>query len=258
GTPTENLWAEIHERRTQTSVTKNASPNIVGQATDNLDVSTIKTSFAKVTGTTIAFDAATKKITDSGEGLAGFLTGERIKVTGSAKNDGTYTVATGGVAGEIVVSESLMDEDAEESITIETIYELTFSGTKPTLDADKTYYLVVYRDFGVSDADFVLVGFDNSGPEYEEGKYWQIEEKNGSLDWGGYDCVDLVFEIHGLNTEEQSLISLGVLETGFNLHLKATKEEFLLSQSFIPENNCDLTKVKLNLKKYRIVVKVKP
>jgi hypothetical protein len=54
-----------------------------------------------LTASTIAFVEGTKKITDSGNGLAGFLTGMRIKVTGTTNNDGTYTVATGGVAAEI-------------------------------------------------------------------------------------------------------------------------------------------------------------
>lgn len=84
----------------------------------NHDSSDAKT---KVTDTSIAFVSSTKKITDSNNGLAGFLTGDKIKVTGSVSNDGTYTVATGGIAGEIVVSESLVDEDAGDSITVEAI-----------------------------------------------------------------------------------------------------------------------------------------
>jgi len=84
----------------------------------NHDSSDAKT---KLTGATIAFVATTKKITDSNNGLAGFLTGDKIKVTGSVSNDGTYTIITGGVAGEIVVEEALVDEDAGASITIEAV-----------------------------------------------------------------------------------------------------------------------------------------
>ncbi|MCK4784547.1 MAG: hypothetical protein KAV87_12415 [Desulfobacteraceae bacterium] len=247
GTPTGNLWIEIHETKSGTLATKNTSPGIVDEGTDNLDVSTIKTSFAKVTGTTIAFVAATKKITDSGDGLAGFLTGERIKVTGSVLNDGTYTVATGGVAGEIVVTESLVDEDAEESITIETVYDLAFSGEAPTLEADKTYYLVIYRSFDVSSTNYVVVGFDNSDPEYEEGKYWEID---GSFDWRGYASVDLVFEIYGIDNEEKSLLSFGPVETGVHYFLRQDDTSWLLSQNFIlPFSSVDISKVKIPLKK---------
>jgi len=246
GTPTGNLWAEIHLTKSATSATKNASPGIVGQASDDLDVSTIRTSFVKVTDTSIAFVSSTKKIIDSNEGLAGFLTGDKIKVTGSVHNDGVYTVATGGVAGEIVVDEDLIDEDAEPSITIETIYELTFSGTKPSLDADKTYYLVIYRSFDVSPSDYVKVGFDCSSPEYEEGKHWQID---GSLDWGGYDSVDLVFKIYGKETEEKILLEYGFLETGSYQGLRTIFNNYLIAQSFKVESNCELTKIKLPLSK---------
>ena len=67
---------------------------------------------------TIAFVAATKKITDSANGLATVLTGDTIRVRGSASNDGVYTVATGGVAGEIVTTEALTGELAGAFITL--------------------------------------------------------------------------------------------------------------------------------------------
>jgi len=70
------------------------------------------------TAATIAFVFATKKITDSGNGLAGFATGDTIIVSGSTSNDGTYTVATGGNAGEIVTSEALVEEVAGDTVTI--------------------------------------------------------------------------------------------------------------------------------------------
>ncbi|GAI83006.1 unnamed protein product, partial [marine sediment metagenome] len=107
-------------------------------------------------------------------------------------------------------------------------------------------YLVIYRDFDVSTSDYVVVGFDNSGPEYEEGKYWQID---GSLDWGGYASVDLVFEIHGINKEEQTLAEFGPLETGTFYGLRETDADYLLSQSFKLEKTSELTKVKIPLKK---------
>jgi hypothetical protein len=248
GSPTGNIWAEIHESKAATSATKNASPSIKGQATDNLDVSTIGGSFAEIEETTIAFVSATKKITDSGAGLAGFITGDTIKVSGTAHNDGFYTVATGGVAAEIVVTETLVDELAGDSIKIENVYRLTFSGTAPSLDADKTYYFVLYRDvtFSISSTNFIVVGFDNSDPEYEDGKYWALD---ASLDWGGYDAVDLLFEIHGENKEEQTLLEFGPLETGAYYQLRTDADDYLIAQSFKLEETCELTKVKLPLKK---------
>lgn len=71
-----------------------------------------------ITADTIAFVEATKKITDSGNGLAHFKTGATIQVIGSTSNDGTYTIATGGVAGEIVTNEALVNEGAAATVTI--------------------------------------------------------------------------------------------------------------------------------------------
>jgi hypothetical protein len=81
---------------------------------------------------TIAFVAATKKITDTANGLAGFTTGMAIMVTGSASNDGTYTVATGGVAGEIVVNETMVNESLGASVTLEQTF--TVIATLPTVE----------------------------------------------------------------------------------------------------------------------------
>src|SRR3972149_1073977 len=67
---------------------------------------------------TIAFVMATKKITDSASLLATVKTGDTIRIRGSTSNDGVYTVATGNVAGEIVVNESLADEIAGAYVTI--------------------------------------------------------------------------------------------------------------------------------------------
>lgn len=67
---------------------------------------------------TIAFVSATKKITDTGNRLATFKTGDTIIVKGSASNPGPFAVATGNVAGEIVTTEALTDELAGAYMTI--------------------------------------------------------------------------------------------------------------------------------------------
>lgn len=67
---------------------------------------------------TIAFVSASRKITDSGNGLAKFKAGETIRVCGSVSNDGVYTVVTGGVAWEIVVAEPLVNEAAGAAVTL--------------------------------------------------------------------------------------------------------------------------------------------
>jgi len=70
------------------------------------------------TASTLSFDEATKKIADSANGLESFATGEILVVSGSTNNDGRYSIATGGVAAEIVVSETLADEVVGASITL--------------------------------------------------------------------------------------------------------------------------------------------
>lgn len=70
------------------------------------------------TATTIAFVASTDKITDTALGLEMFPTGNRITVSGSTSNNGTYTIGTGGVAAEIAVTGSLTDESAGDTVTI--------------------------------------------------------------------------------------------------------------------------------------------
>lgn len=66
----------------------------------------------------ISFDAATKEIRETGQlGSFGGGAGEYVRVTGSAYNDGEYTVAS-ATADKLVVSESLNDESAGTSLTL--------------------------------------------------------------------------------------------------------------------------------------------
>jgi hypothetical protein len=66
----------------------------------------------------ITFNNSTKKITDSGNGLAIFKTNDVI-LTDSAANPGPFTVTTGNVAGEIVCSgATFTDETPAGAVTI--------------------------------------------------------------------------------------------------------------------------------------------
>lgn len=79
---------------------------------------TVNVDLIHYTAATIAFVAATKTITDTANGLAIFKTNDVIIITGSVSNNGAYTVATGNVAGSIVVSKALADEAAGASVSI--------------------------------------------------------------------------------------------------------------------------------------------
>jgi len=68
---------------------------------------------------TIAFAATTPgTITDSGNDLAMFKTGETIVISGSGSNDGVYTVSQGNVAGTIRTNEATIFEAAGATVSI--------------------------------------------------------------------------------------------------------------------------------------------
>jgi hypothetical protein len=79
---------------------------------------------SRYTATTISFTAATKKITDTAYGLKRFQTDDVLLISGSTSNDGYYTVAAGNSARELTVSESLVDEAAGASVTIQAVTDV--------------------------------------------------------------------------------------------------------------------------------------
>ena len=79
--------------------------------TVNLDV-------AAYAAPTISFDAATKEIRDSANGMAQFKTGDTIVIFGSVNNNAVLTVATGNDATKAIVTEAIIDEAAGAYVTI--------------------------------------------------------------------------------------------------------------------------------------------
>jgi len=76
----------------------------------------------RVTGTIISFSAGTKKITSSNTAIInwvarGYRIGQTITVTGTAVNNGTYTL-TNVTASDLTVSQSLADEASGLSVTV--------------------------------------------------------------------------------------------------------------------------------------------
>lgn len=67
---------------------------------------------------TISFDAASKEVRDSANGMSQFKTGDTIVIQGSGSNNKVLTVATGNVAAKAVVNEALTDEAAGAYVTI--------------------------------------------------------------------------------------------------------------------------------------------
>ena len=66
----------------------------------------------------VAFVAATKTITDVGNGFAVIKTNDIITFTGTASNPGPFTVTIGNVAGTITVSEAVVDETPAGAVTV--------------------------------------------------------------------------------------------------------------------------------------------
>lgn len=102
-----------------------------------------RTSEPLVYSASLAYVSSGKHITDAAEGLISFLTGMSVRTSGTAKNNGVYTVATGGVDHEIITSEALEDENAIATVleqyftaaaTLPTVSEILFGNFKLYMD----------------------------------------------------------------------------------------------------------------------------
>lgn len=90
----------------------------------------------------VSFTASTKTIASTLMALDTFSDGDRIVVSGSTSNDGTYTVTGTPTANSLVVVEILIDESASASVTIDSIYQAMSITWYPKLTAsasDLTY-----------------------------------------------------------------------------------------------------------------------
>jgi hypothetical protein len=123
---------------------------------------------SSVTSDGISFDASTKQIESaSGLGLDVFLNGATIRVSGSAANDGIYTVKVGGVPSTIVVNEDLADEAAGATVTIEVLRGQTEVSLGP-VDDRKNIICVgwIDKDTLHYNPDGSSVTFSVQGPHY--------------------------------------------------------------------------------------------
>lgn len=73
----------------------------------------------------ISFDAASKQVRDTAGGLKRFVSGQRLQISGSTLNNGYYTVASGGLTSPVTVNESIVDEVAGASVTINDVTDPT-------------------------------------------------------------------------------------------------------------------------------------
>jgi len=158
------------------------------------------------TATTISFTAGTKTISDSANGFvtAGFKQGTQIVISGTASNNGTFTIVS-VVAWAIVVAETVVTESAGASVTItsvtaEKVYRLKDNGkidatmlewALPALDGSaltglgdvygsSTNLLTTYHnDIFKTTRPFVAAGSSISGVWFE---YFNIDNaSNGAV-----------------------------------------------------------------------------
>ena len=127
---------------------------------------------ARASGTTISFnddgDSASgyNDIYDTGDGLADFESGDRIRVIGSASNDGDYTLTAdaGGARYIQIGTGNLTDEAAGESVTI---YQIPKEDTTP----DETNHVNLNKMLSLAIVDYIKS---------------QLAEASGSIDLKEY------------------------------------------------------------------------
>jgi hypothetical protein len=128
---------------------------------------------ASISGTTIAFvdgGGSSDTITDSGSGFvtAGFESGDKIRVIGSASNDGDYLL-TGAIAGTLTVATgSFTAETAGESITI---YQIPDEDRTP----DESNHVNLNRMLSLAVVDYVKAMVAEMSGNIELKEYYMRE-----------------------------------------------------------------------------------
>ena len=126
-----------------------------------------------IDGTTIAFvdgGGSSDTITDSGSGFvtAGFEATDKIRVIGSASNDGDYQL-TAAVAGTLTMATgSLTAETAGESITI---YQIPKEDSSPS----ETSHINLNRMLSLACVDYVKAMLSDFDGELDKKEYYMRE-----------------------------------------------------------------------------------
>ena len=135
----------------------------------------------RISATTIAFSDGGDTISDSGNGFvtAGFQTDDKIRIIGSASNDGDYTVDV--AAGTLTIdSGSTTLETAGESITI---YQIPASVSDSSVD--ESSHINLNRMLSLAVVDYIKAQMkeatgDLQGKEYCMREFWKKVGDNES------------------------------------------------------------------------------
>ena len=133
----------------------------------------LETTTAKISGTTIAFvdgGGGSDTITDSGNGFvtAGFEATDKIRIIGSASNDGDYQL-TAAVAGTLTMATgSLTAETASESVTI---YQIPKEDSSPS----ETSHINLNRMLSLACVDYIKAMLSDSQGDIQKKEYYMRE-----------------------------------------------------------------------------------
>ena len=143
----------------------------------DIDASDAYVAYSDTEASGIDFVNATKTITTTDIDFTGLAVGDRIVVTGSVSNNGTFTIATFTDANNIIVEENLVQELASTAVTIASIHQ-SMSIT----------WGAVQRNIGGTNRDFSIVIDGNSGTLQEIYEFVQYQLRQaGDIDDGAGD-----------------------------------------------------------------------
>ena len=126
-----------------------------------------------IDGTGIAFvdvGGGSDTITDTGSGFvtAGFAASDKIRVIGSASNDGDYQL-TNAVAGTLTMATGLLTaETASESVTI---YQIPKEDTSP----DETSHINLNKMLSLACVDYVKAMLSDNEGDLQKKEYYMRE-----------------------------------------------------------------------------------
>jgi len=122
-------------------------------------------------GTGISFDpgpAAT--ISDTGDGFSDFAQGDKIRVIGSASNDGDYTLSSSGTVDEdtLTITGTFTTEAAGESVTV---YQIPLEDSSPS----ESSHVNLNRMLSLACVDYVKAMASDLKGEIEKKEYYMKE-----------------------------------------------------------------------------------
>ena len=142
---------------------------------ETLVAESLEDTSARISGTTIAFvdgGGSSDTITDSGNGFvtAGFAATDKIRVIGSASNDGDYQLTNAAAGTLTVATGSFTAETAAESITI---YQIPKEVT--TSSADETSHMNLNRMLSLACVDYLKAMLADRDGDIERKEYYMRE-----------------------------------------------------------------------------------